>query len=325
MTDRRRIRFTCAPSVLLLVISGCGGEIEMEAVMPAEESVDLLVVRVDLEAEQQERLGLSVARLEAGIYEERIEGQGIVLDAQPVVEVMANWTAAEAAARQSVSARDRAAALFGADAAGSREALEAAERQAAADSAALDIARARAMVAYGNAAPWLDRSQRAASVAALRDGMAVLVRASFPGRRFSDVPAELTLRSLGARREVAPRTVTQLWFGPADPGVPGSVLLAYVSPAGDLVAGVRVGATLATGEALDGVIVPASAVVVAGGSAWCYRVLGENAFLRTAVSIDRPLADGYFQQSGFTAGDEVVVSGAGLLLAHELSGTEEED
>jgi hypothetical protein len=325
MTARPKAVFALCLSMSLLALSGCEREIEAETAASDEESADLLVVRVGLDAEQQRKLGLSVAPLAAAAYEERIDGQGIVLDAQPVIELMANWEAAEAAARQSRAARERASALFDADAAGSREALEAAERQAAADGAALDVAQAGAIVAYGNSAPWLDASQRTRSLAELRDGNAVLVRANFPGRRLSELPPELVLRPLGAGSDDEQQAVTELWFGPADPNVPGSVLLAYVQPAGRLVTGARLGATLATGSTLEGVVVPASAVVIAGGSAWCYRVLEDDVFLRTAVDLTRPLAGGYFQASDFAAGDEIVVAGAGLLLAHELSGTEEED
>jgi hypothetical protein len=329
MTERHSLGVAVVLSLAALALAGCQGGSEDKtqagSAAPGAESADALLVRVSLDAEDRDRIGLAVALLEAGMYQERIEGQAVVLDAQLAVELMANWTAAEAAARQSRAARNRAAALFDADAAGSREALESAERQAATDSAALEIARAKATIAYGNTAPWLDASRRAASLAALRDGTAVLVRASFPGEKLSEAPAELVLQGLGSRRDDQRIVVADPWFGPADPSVPGSVLLAWVSPAEGLVAGARLAATLADGDELGGVVVPASAVVLAGGSAWCYRVVEDDAFQRTAVDLGRPLGDGYFQASGFSPGDDVVVAGAGLLLAHELTGAEAED
>lgn len=326
MTARPGLRAVFVASLVALAATACdrAGETDSAdaAAAAGTEPVDQLLVRVSLDAEDRERLGLAVAPLAAATYAERLQGQALVLDAQPVVELLASWTAAEAAARQSRAARERAAALFDADAAGSREALEAAERQAAADTAALEVARARATVAYGNAAPWLEAARRAASLTALRDGTAALVRASFPGRGLSELPDAIGLRPLGAAGTGEARAVTELWFGPADPNVPGSVLLAWVSPAQGLVAGARLAATIATGAERAGVVVPASAVVLAGGSAWCYRAVEAGAFQRTAVDLGRPLGGGYFQDAGFTAGDEVVVAGAGLLLAHELTGVE---
>jgi len=61
--------------------------------------------------------------------------------------------------------------------------------------------------------------------------------------------------------------------------------------------------------------VPLSAVVLAGGEPWCYVQTPDDVFVRRRVDLGRPLPQGYFQAQGFTAGERVVVAGAGLLLA----------
>jgi hypothetical protein len=109
--------------------------------------------------------------------------------------------------------------------------------------------------------------------------------------------------------------------------VPGPVLFAYVEDAGDLVSGERVVASVADGPPIDGVLVPASAVVIAGGAAWSYALEAPDRFVRTPVDLDRPLGGGYFQpaSANLEAGESVVVGGAGLLLSAETGGAEEED
>jgi len=280
---------------------------------------------VSLDVEQQARLGVSIARLEAAEFEQRVEGAGTVLEVQPIVEAMASLITAEAAVEQSSAARERAASLFGADAAVSREVLESAVRQAASDQAALDVARARAAVAFGIAAPWLDASRRADILGSLTDGRSAVVRTGFPGGLPAGLPAGISFRRIGASATEATWQAADVWDGPADPAVPGPALMAYVESAAGLVPGTRVTGFFGTGARQSGVVVPTSAVVFAGGAAWCYLADGEGVFLRAAVDLGRPLGGGYFQPTGFDAGDAVVVAGAGLLLAREMSGAEEED
>ena len=71
--------------------------------------------------------------------------------------------------------------------------------------------------------------------------------------------------------------------------------------------------------------VPASAVVLAGGEAWCYVAEADDVLARRRVDLGRPLPQGYFQPSGFMPGEHVVVAGAGLLLAREIGGGAEPD
>ena len=92
----------------------------------------------------------------------------------------------------------------------------------------------------------------------------------------------------------------------------------------DLSSGERLAARVASGASLDGTVVPASAIVLSGGEAWAY-LESDGDFTRRRVDLSRSADEGYFQQQGFTAGEAVVVAGAGLLLARETGGGAEED
>ena len=102
--------------------------------------------------------------------------------------------------------------------------------------------------------------------------------------------------------------------------MPGPALLALIPGSNGLGFGERLTATVPSGDAQSGAVVPASAMVLAGGQAWCYVQTGEHEFARRAIEIGRPVAAGYFQDHAIAAGDKIVTSGAGLLLARELGG-----
>lgn len=84
-------------------------------------------------------------------------------------------------------------------------------------------------------------------------------------------------------------------------------------------AGMRITAHLAKdGKAASGVIVPAEAIVWYGGKAWVYHKQSEDRFVRRQVSTEREAGNGWFNSAGLNAGDEVVTSGAQLLLSEEF-------
>ncbi len=71
-----------------------------------------------------------------------------------------------------------------------------------------------------------------------------------------------------------------------------------------------------------GVIIPNNAVVWYGGKPWVYRKVGANNFSRLPMSTDVETENGWFYQdesrSGLKPNDEVVTSGAQLLLSEEF-------
>ena len=84
---------------------------------------------------------------------------------------------------------------------------------------------------------------------------------------------------------------------------------------------------------VDGVIVPNTAVVWHAGKSWVYRKRDAETFGRYEISTASELGDGWFQatapetgsdeaalpqSASLVPGDEVVISGAQLLLSEEL-------
>ena len=300
-------------------LSACGGRAPEAPSAHAESETPLL--GVELDAEQQEKLGVETEAATAATWQPSVSGPAQVLDPQELVTAMAEQGKAEAEARSSEAARKRARDLFGADTAVSAATLETAERQAAGDTAVLEVARTRAALAFGAGAPWLVANRRDAVIGALARGNTLLVRASFPGGLPSGKPGALTLRRVGGGDSF---TASEVWSAPADPSVPGPTLLALLPGNSGLGFGERLTASVPAGETQMGAVVPASAMVLAGGQSWCYVQTGEHEFTRRAIEIGRPVDAGYFQTT-IAVGDKIVTAGAGLLLARELGGAPAED
>jgi hypothetical protein len=92
----------------------------------------------------------------------------------------------------------------------------------------------------------------------------------------------------------------------------------YSAPADLLRIGARVNVLLAQSQdSTQGVVIPSNAVVWYGGKSWAYFKQGTEQFVRKPIAADTELAGGWFNQN-FSANDEVVVSGAQLLLSEEF-------
>lgn len=93
----------------------------------------------------------------------------------------------------------------------------------------------------------------------------------------------------------------------------------YRAKTKELRAGMQVSAVTATsGKASDGVIIPNSAIVWYAGKSWVYKKTAADKFSRISVATDAEVDNGWFYQGKLDAGDEVVVSGAQLLLSEEF-------
>ncbi|MBU3736180.1 MAG: hypothetical protein FGM62_04305 [Methylobacterium sp.] len=93
----------------------------------------------------------------------------------------------------------------------------------------------------------------------------------------------------------------------------------FRAPADRLRAGMRVSASLSGGqEDQQGVFVPPSALVWYANQAWIYLKQGPDKFVRKLVQADVETDQGWFNQGTLKPGDEVVTSGAQLLLSEEF-------
>ena len=103
-----------------------------------------------------------------------------------------------------------------------------------------------------------------------------------------------------------------------DSTLPGATYL-YLADGQGLRTGMRLAGQLKLGgRPREGVIVPATAVVWHGGKAWAYVKEDQDRFVRKPVSTGQEMGNGWFTAEGFESDDQVVVSGAQLLLSEEL-------
>jgi hypothetical protein len=272
-------------------------------------------------------LGIVVTPAPAAQYVGQIDGFGVVVGRDVIVQVLTDVVAARAAARQSHAALARMQRLAGTAGADSATARENAERQTVADEAALDLAEAKASSTLGQRSPWVgDKGPRL--IQSLAAGRIKIIRISFPLGAFkTGAPADLRLTRLDARATAPAWRIPALWAASEDVSMPGRSYFAVVEKS-DLNDGERllISATDTHSPTLQsGVFIPASALVVGGGDYWCYTQRQNGAFARVVVDISRPQAAGYFVAEGIKPGDPVVTSGAGLLLARETSATGDTD
>ncbi len=96
----------------------------------------------------------------------------------------------------------------------------------------------------------------------------------------------------------------------------------YYAKTSDLRAGMQVNAAniKATNNQNNksGVIIPNSAVVWYGGKPWVYKKIGQDKFYRLPINTDSEVENGWFYKGSLKPGDQLVTSGAQLLLSEEF-------
>jgi hypothetical protein len=261
------------------------------------------------------RMGLQTAKAVAAQYRAEITGFGQVAAVDLLAQADSDLATAEATAQASRAALVRARELFQADLSISRQALETAQRQAAVDEAQLALAQRKAVAVFGQHPPWRTAAERSAEMARLTSGMDVLVRATFPSGAVSTPPQQLVVRRPDKNTGMRWTSVA-VWDAPADATIPGRSFFALVRGS-DLTQGERVLTAALQGQVLSGVLVPAEAILLSEGMAWCYVVTAPGMFEKRPVDISKPIEGGYFVTQAVGAGDTVVTQGAAYLLARE--------
>jgi hypothetical protein len=295
----------------LLLLAACGKtDKPAEAEKEAAEGPGLT-----LKPEDVKSLGIAVQAAAPAQFTGRIAGYGVVTALDTIAQADSEFLTAQAAAAQSAAAVTRARSLStGEEAAISREQVEVAESKAAADAAALALARRKTEAAFGLNSPWNDARSRSAVMQRLASGAAVLVRASFSAIGGA-APKRIDFSRMGADKKSW--TAHTVWDAPADAAVPGRSFYALVENS-DLAQNERVVASIPTGTPQAGAKIPGHALVYGESEVWVYVQTAANTFLRTKIDISRPLDDGYFVNT-VKPGDKVVTDGAGLLLAREIN------
>lgn len=313
-----------AASLALMLLAACGGRQEANPVTAAEPETEAASgAGLRLDKEQIEKLGLATQPATVASYVAETSGYGQVIGHENIALMSAEIATAAAAVQQSRAALARIKQL--ADTPGSfpAESLEAAEHQVAVDNAALMLAQQKLTAFLGQHGPWTGASGSDV-LHELATGQVKLVRATFPsGSLGAGVPSRLRVARLTADGNGQNWMSGTVWEAPADASVPGRSFFALLN-GGDVSEGERVQVWAGSGgTGQDGVLIPAAAVVLSNDAYWCFVEKPAGTFVRKAVDTTRPLDDGYFVNEGIVAGDAIVVTAAGLLLARELNPSSE--
>jgi hypothetical protein len=285
---------------------------------------------VSLSAEQVQKLGIVTEPAKSFDYSAEITGYGMVIPHEGIATAVAELSTAQAAEAQSRAVAARAQRLAGTSGAMATDTVENATRQAASDSAALELARRRLATVIGAGIPG-GTATVTALLQELASGKVQLLRATFPLGVVQGV-APPTLRAArldaaqpGNAQSSRSWSVHQIWSAPADPGLPGRSFFGVLkmSDAGE---GERLLVWAPGSESAQrGVTVPAAALVISNGQYWCYVEQKPHQYVRRAVATDKPVGTAYFVTQGVAAGDPVVTAQAGLLLARETNPSTEAD
>ena len=277
-------------------------------------------VTLALDAEMQERIGISDEKVRSESAPEEVLAYGQVLDPGPLVAEEGELSAAEAAAQASRAEAERQRALFKDEQNVSRKSLDAAEAQERADRARAETANARALSSWGEVLGALPAKARREFVAAISTHRIALVRVGLPaGEALETSPSGASVSLLGHEDEFfsAEHVFSARAVDPQTQGI--AFILSLAGRGGALPAGAAVTARLTMpGRKMRAVIVPRSAVVRHAGATWVFVRMDQERFSQRLVTLSRRTGDGWVVVSGIRAGERVVTRGAQLLLSEEL-------
>jgi hypothetical protein len=280
---------------------------------------------VSLTPEEIEKMGIATMEAKTITHAPEATGFAVVLAHENIATALAELETAAATAHQSRAALERTRRLMGTAGAMPADTLEGAERQAAVDQAALELAHRKLSSMFGQNSPWKNQVD-SPQLRALASGDAKLVRVSFSLGATGDAPVtSLRLAPINASQGGKSIETRSVWSAPADAAVPGRSYFAYLKSS-NFGEGERLVSWVPIGEAESGVLVPAAAAVINGGKYWCYVEEKPGRFVRAELDPGSTTTEGYFVKEGIEAGAKIVTSAAGQLLAREINpGTEAAD
>jgi len=285
------------------------------------------VVKVD--EDTQDRSGIETEALSAAPFQQQVRAYGMVLDIARLTDLANNYAAAKAAL-QTAAAKlakskpefDRATQLYNDGRAVSEAQLQSAAAALATDQAGLAAAEAQihttAATAYQEWGAVLGKSlvEGQPQITRLIERQEFLLQITLPpGTVLASPPATAAIET-GKNARAIISYVSQATR--IDPKIQG-VSFFYAVPAGSgVLPGMNVLAFLPSGKIIDGVTVPASAVVWWQDRAWVYRRATADSFARTEIATDVPAPAGGYVVEALPGNTEVVTSGAQLLLSEEF-------
>lgn len=278
----------------------------------------------------QKASGIVTVALKEATARSASDVYGTVVNLQPLYELRGRYLAAAAEARalrSTVTASraefERTRRLYEDDRNLSQRALQSAEAQWKGDLGRLQAAEQLSVslldTMRASWGPTLTKwaTESGGPFAKLAAQRAVLVQLAFPH--------ELQAAANRSAMEIAPVSArgakrTARYVSPSpqtDAAAPGATYF-YIADGEGLRGGMRIAGQLTSGSAREGVALPEAAVVWHAGKAWAYVKEKDDTFVRRLVRTDQEIGDAWFNAEGYEAGEQVVVSGAQLLLSEEL-------
>ncbi len=280
-------------------------------------------VVINMSDKVQGDAGIVVEQPASAQFSPELKGYGKVLDPAPLAALLNELATAQAAAVASGKELTRLQTLSPSGNASAR-AVQAAEATALHDQLAVQSAKDRLRLAWGQAVA--DQRDLAAFLQTLASQETALVRVDLPvGQMPKSPPAGARIVTLSG--ETAETELLGLVPG-VDPQTQGRGFMLLLKPnALRLLPGQGVAGFLkVAGEPLAGVIIPRDAVIRTEGKAWVYVLNpGGESLTRKEITLDRPTEDGWFIATSIAASDHVVVTGAQTLLSEELKATIQAD
>ena len=284
---------------------------------------------ITIDRETLERSGIETETLAATPYQGQVRAYGMVVDVARLTALSNNYLnaktqvqTAQAKLAMSKPAFERAQNLYNGQKAVSLAVLEAAEAALAADQASLAAAEAQARTlkatAYQEWGSVLGKAliEESPMINRLIERQDFLLQITWPpGVTLPAAPPAATIQT----RKGAQATIT--FVSPAtrvDPIIQGLSFF-YTAPAeSGILPGMNVLALLPTGKSVDGVTVPASAIVWWQDRAWVYRRTGPDTFMREEIATELAAEGGAYIVNNIPPATEIVTSGAQLLLSEEF-------
>jgi len=283
---------------------------------------------ITLDANTQQRSGIEAGILPSTPHPEEVRAYGMVLDVARLTELSNSYAnaktqvqTAQAKLAMSKPAYERAQKLFNETHVVSQAQVQAAEAAFGTDQASLDAAEAQvrtlSATAYQEWGAILGKSlvDESPMIKALIERQSFLLQITLPpGVVLSSPPGTASIEAGKARQEIT-------FVSPAtriDPRIQGLSFFYSAPAASGVLPGMNVLAFLPSGKSIEGVAVPASAVVWWQGRAWIYRRTGTETFTRVAITTDLPAPGGGYVANDVAKDTEIVTHGAQLLLSEEF-------
>ena len=279
---------------------------------------------ITLDAETQEKIGLTTSKTAASQQSEELQLFGTVVDVQELASAANQIAAARAQYDQSMAkgTYDRAELTrlktLNADNKNvSDRAVQESAAAVATDDAAVKSAAA-ALDASINAArqrfgPVVGESLQSggglgSNLLSLRQTLVqIAMPVGTPPPKAIQVVSSDGSKISASFIGIAPRV---------DPRLQGAGYF-YLAPGGKLAAGMNITARFAGSQSASGAVAPGDAVVSYQGKSWLYIKRDATHFVRREISIATPVSGGFFV-TNVPAGADVVTGGAQQLLSEEM-------